>query len=103
MNEEVAGTPAENTADAAPEYVGAQILCDKHGDVTKGSLYLHYGVHNEQTGQVEENHFIYCVKCLNEYLADLQKKGILGNISVRPIKKGEAVETDGGEVNIQQS
>jgi len=97
MNEDVEKTDtiegATEEKKEAGEIVGAKILCDRHGDITKGSLYLHYGTVNEKTGKVEECHFIYCVKCLNEYLANLQKQGIVGKTSVLPIRA--ALETIG--------
>lgn len=64
--------------------VGVGIQCDRHGDITKGALYLHYTTEKED-GQKEEHHYVYCVKCLNEYLAKLQAAGEFGKVTFVPI------------------
>lgn len=70
-----------------------KIYCSKHGIINDAAVAFSYSTTNDKTGIIEKRNCIYCIACLNEYLAKLQDKGELGLIGAVPIL-GDKAKTE---------
>lgn len=62
-----------------------KVYCEKHGDVTKASVYINYSIGDKAAKKEIECKNIYCLACLNDLLTKFQQNGEIGKIALVPV------------------
>ena len=77
------GLPGEAQEGELTKY---RIVCSKHGEVSNGVATLSFATKHED-GKNHVNHYIYCLKCVNEVLLSFQESGAIGKVSLVPVRE----------------
>lgn len=89
-NDEIS-TLAPGLPPDSQELTKYRIVCSKHGEVSNGVATLSFATKHED-GKKHVNHFIYCLKCVNEILLSFQESGAIGKVSLVPVRESPPVE-----------
>jgi|LSQA01.1.fsa_nt_gi hypothetical protein len=61
---------------------GTHLFCEKHGDITNSSMYLHFTVGELANKEIQDVHRFYCYQCLDELLQKFTQQGLLGKLKL---------------------
>ena len=94
-NDEIS-TLAPGLPPDSQELTKYRIVCSKHGEVSNGVATLSFATKHED-GKKHVNHFIYCLKCVNEILLSFQESGAIGKINLVPVREPVGEKPDEGQ------
>jgi len=85
MDENVTRIETEQSiSDGKKEFKNFKLRCQKHEDITNGSVCLNFATKHTD-GKVHETHYIYCLQCINDLLKKFQDSGEFGKVEIIPI------------------
>jgi hypothetical protein len=58
-----------------------ELHCDKHDDITKGSIFLSYTTQTKEGKTIQHQNF-FCVQCLTELINEFAEQGKIGKLQM---------------------